>query len=203
MCAQGRRARIEIRVSEEEAREIRSRAQLAGLTLTEYIVRRCALDEVEFKISRLPGVEAGKDARGFAESGRGVGLKTEVVRARCTEDERKRIERNASLAKLRMSDYIVASALGDVFRPIVWDGDDDLRRVYSELRAQGRNLNQISYGINRLKAIAWIDDIDADLLNELLRGIVEDNERTRALINDAVSQTAATLRRIRESRTVR
>lgn len=206
MCAEKRDRRIEVRVSKEEAQEIRDRARLASLTLTEYIVRRCALDEIHFKIDRLPGVEAN---RGDAERlegddhGRHAGAKTEIIQARCTKDERERIENNARQAKLKRSDYLIASALGNIFRPIVWDGVDDLRAVYSELRAQGRNLNQISYGINWLKAIAWIDDIDANLLNELLRGIVEDNERTRALINDAISETTATLRRINDSRSVR
>ena len=67
---------------------------------------------------------------------------------------------------------------------------EELRKLFVELRAQGRNLNQIAAAANRIASVAWRDDVDAGLIDQLTTDLREDNERTRAAINDAVARIA-------------
>ena len=65
--------------------------------------------------------------------------KTEIITARMTPADKKTIQRRAKAAGMTVTDYLTTCALG---KEIVYVGGlDDL---LSELKAQGRNLNQLT-----------------------------------------------------------
>ena len=65
--------------------------------------------------------------------------KTEIITARMTPADKKVITQRAKSAGMTVTDYLTTSALGKEIIRI--DGLDDL---LSELKAQGRNLNQLT-----------------------------------------------------------
>ena len=65
--------------------------------------------------------------------------KTEIITARMTPADKKAITQRAKAAGMTVTDYLTTCALGKEIVRI--DGLDDL---LSELKAQGRNLNQLT-----------------------------------------------------------
>lgn len=65
--------------------------------------------------------------------------KTSILTARLTAAEKAAIERKAKQANMTVTDYIVKSALGKKVLPT-----QGLDEILSELKAQGRNLNQLT-----------------------------------------------------------
>lgn len=65
--------------------------------------------------------------------------KTSILTARLTPAEKTAIERKAKQAGMTVTDYIVKSALGK--KVLLTQGLDE---ILSELKAQGRNLNQLT-----------------------------------------------------------
>ena len=65
--------------------------------------------------------------------------KTEIITARMTPADKKAIHQRAKAASMTVTDYLTTCALGKKIVRI--DGLDDL---LSELKAQGRNLNQLT-----------------------------------------------------------
>ena len=65
--------------------------------------------------------------------------KTEIITARMTSADKKAIHQRAKAAGMTVTDYLTTCALGKEIVRV--DGLDDL---LSELKAQGRNLNQLT-----------------------------------------------------------
>ncbi|WP_304433011.1 plasmid mobilization protein [Acutalibacter muris] len=65
--------------------------------------------------------------------------KTSIITARLTPSEKTAIQKRAKKAKMTMTDYIVQCALGKEIVRV-----DGLGDVLSELKAQGRNINQLA-----------------------------------------------------------
>ena len=65
--------------------------------------------------------------------------KTEIITARMTPADKKAIHQRAKAAGMTITDYLTTCALGKKIVRV--DGLDDL---LSELKAQGRNLNQLT-----------------------------------------------------------
>ena len=65
--------------------------------------------------------------------------KTEIITARMTQADKKAIYQLAQAAGMTVTDYLTTCALGKEIVRV--DGLDDL---LSELKAQGRNLNQLT-----------------------------------------------------------
>lgn len=65
--------------------------------------------------------------------------KTSILTARLIPAEKAAIERKAKQANMTVTDYIVKSALGK--KVLLTQGLDE---ILSELKAQGRNLNQLT-----------------------------------------------------------
>lgn len=209
MCDVGpnnKKCRLEVRLSEDEKQAIAANARISNLSVSRYVVERCAYDVATFDLKNVPGhapsIEIDSDhndTKRYLKQARSTpssGSKAERLFVRVSADEKDLITERADKANLTISDYVVMSSLGATINVIQWEGEDDLRKALQELMAQGRNLNQIAYGINRLNQIAWQDGVDASLLNELMKGISDDNERTRAHINDAIKQFVATVAKI-------
>ena len=65
--------------------------------------------------------------------------KTEIITARMTPADKNAINQRAKAASMTVTDYLTTCALGKEIVRV--DGLDDL---FSELKAQGRNLNQLT-----------------------------------------------------------
>ncbi len=65
--------------------------------------------------------------------------KTEIITARMTPADKKAIHQRAKAVGMTVTDYLTTCALGKAIMRM--DGLDDL---LSELKAQGRNLNQLT-----------------------------------------------------------
>ena len=96
--------------------------------------------------------------------------KTEIITARMTPADKKAIRQRAKAASMTVADYLTICALGKEIVRV--DGLDDL---LSELKAQGRNLNQLTTLANmgRLTVLRGDDLIQAysklcDTLNALV-----------------------------------
>ena len=87
--------------------------------------------------------------------------KTEIITARMTAADKKVIHQRAKAAGMTVTDYLTTCALGKKIVRV--EGLDDL---LSELKDQGRNLNQIATLANMRRITVLRGD---DLLNEYTR----------------------------------
>ena len=87
--------------------------------------------------------------------------KTAIITARMTPEDKQKIEQRATNAGMTVTDYLTTCALGKKIVQV--DGLDDL---LSELKAQGRNLNQLTTLANMRRITVLRGD---DLLNEYTR----------------------------------
>ena len=73
-----------------------------------------------------------------------------TITVRCTEDERDKIKARAAQHNLKLSDYVLRSALGK--KIVVANGLDVVVR---QLKALGNNVNQIARAVNegRVQAV--------------------------------------------------
>ena len=97
-----------------------------------------------------------------------VKKKTAILTARLTPAEKAAIERRAKQANMTVTDYIVKSALGKNVRQT-----DELIPILSELKAQGRNLNQLA----KLANMGRITMVDAENFTQAytnLYGLIEE-----------------------------
>ena len=97
-----------------------------------------------------------------------VKKKTAILTARLTPAEKAAIERKAQQADMTVTDYIVKCALGKNVRQT-----DELEPILSELKAQGRNLNQLT----KLANMGRITLVDAENFTEAytnLYGLIEE-----------------------------
>ena len=99
--------------------------------------------------------------------------KTEIITARMTAADKKVIQQRAKATGMTVTDYLTTCALGK--KIIRVDGLDDL---LSELKAQGRNLNQLTTLANmgRISVLRGDDLVQeytrlCDALGALIRGV--------------------------------
>ena len=113
------------------------------------------------------------------------------VSIRVTDYEWKALHYRAHLCRTTLTRYILAKAVYEQNGFGTTDisvSRDELRQICDELRRQGANLNQIARGVNVLNQLQQRDDVDGEIIDHLMRNIKEDNEQTRALINDALTR---------------
>lgn len=94
--------------------------------------------------------------------------KTAIITARMTPKDKAEIQRLAKRAGMTVTDYIVTCALGKEIVRV-----DGLEEAVAELKAQGRNLNQLTTLANmgRIQVLRSDELIDryADLCQKLAR----------------------------------
>ena len=94
--------------------------------------------------------------------------KTEIITARMTPADKNRIKRLAKKAGMTVTYYIVTCALGKEIVRV-----EGLDEILTELKAQGRNLNQLTTLANmgRLQLLRGADLIDCytDLCQKLMQ----------------------------------
>lgn len=188
-------------------------ARMLGMSRSQYIVQTAAfgkrnfsldLDAAPEEIKRKYNVyHADNPAAGYMPSSEGnkprkaedSRVRSEGIFIRVSPYEKETLKRYARETNLSLTDYLLfcglyASELRKSEQSRFVGAREELRKLFVELRAQGRNLNQIAAAANRIASVAWRDDVDAGLIDQLATDLREDNERTRAAINDAVARIA-------------
>ena len=99
--------------------------------------------------------------------------KTSIITARMTPADKNTIQRRAKAAGMTVTDYLTACALGKEIVRV-----EGLDAVLSELKAQGRNLNQLTTLANMGRLSVLRGD-------ELIRGYSALCSAVRALIQEA------------------
>lgn len=186
-------------------------AQMLHMNRSQYIVQTAAygrrnfsldLDAVPAEIKRQYNVyHTDNPAAGYMPPPEGTKprkaednkVRSERISLRVSPYEKETLKRYAEKMNLSLTDYLLfcglyASELRKPDQSRFVGAREELRKLFVELRAQGRNLNQIAAAANRLVSVAWRDDVDAGLIDQLAAELREDNERTRAAINDAVKR---------------
>ena len=87
--------------------------------------------------------------------------KTEIITAKMTPADKKAIQQRAKAAGMTVTNYLTTCALGKEIVRV-----DGLDNLLSELKAQGRNLNQLTTLANMGRLTVLRGD---DLLNEYTR----------------------------------
>ena len=84
--------------------------------------------------------------------------KTAIITARMTPEDKQKIEQKAIDAGMTVTDYLATCALGKKIVRV-----DGLDKILVELKAQGRNLNQLTVLANmeRLTVVRGDDLVDA------------------------------------------
>lgn len=200
--------RMTLRMTESERDAIDMQARMGGMSRNEFIVQRAAYNRANFKISDAHLAEIARLQFGRSDDGQGESeahidhrrpgekraTRTHRFYFRANRDERDMLRRKSAEAGLSMTEYVL---LNTVYRPaenMPALNRGELRAIAVELRAQGRNLNQIARTANGIASLAAREDeLDASLVDELVRRLLEDNERTRALLNDALSAVSKAL----------
>lgn len=94
--------------------------------------------------------------------------KTAIITARMTPENKQKIERRAADAGMTVTDYLTTCALGKKIIRV-----DGLDTILAELKAQGRNLNQLTTLVNmgRVTVVRGDDLMDnyACLCDEIYR----------------------------------
>lgn len=170
-----------------------AKARIAGLTMTDFIVARCARDVVSFDLRSMPGQDSEAVSGRRARPRHAGAARTEQMNVRCTPDERAIIEDRAKEAGITLSDYVVASALGNRIERIVWDDEGVLKEVTHELKKQGVNLNQIALIGNKLNLEIARATIDQDKIDLLTRELEELYAEGKGAIADAMREVRRTL----------
>ena len=129
-------------------------------------------------------------------------VKTKVISARVTEVVHELLHQQAEDAGMTLSEFAAQMLMkGRVNTSYVfYVHPDEIEAITREFAAIGNNLNQIAAAANRLAAIAWRDDVDASLLDQLCRELIEDETRTRPAINEAIQAVTARMDRSRLER---
>lgn len=200
-----------LRMTSYERDLIDFRARMLGMNRSRYVVQTAAYGKHEFSIDfdsfpekelraynvyryenpavgYMPASDSKKPRK--AEDNR---ARSEKINIRVSPYEKDTLKQYADTTGLSLTDYLLYCGLygselskGKKSRFIA--ARDELRRLAIELRAQGRNLNQIAAAANSLRSVAWRDDVDAGLIDQLVNELLEDNRRTRAAINDALNK---------------
>ena len=98
--------------------------------------------------------------------------KTEIITLRVTPQVKERIRANAQELSLTVTDYLCYSGLGKEIVRV-----DGLDKVLSELKAQGRNLNQLTTLANMGKIAVVYGD-------RLAEGYAQISEQLRQLLRE-------------------
>ncbi len=94
--------------------------------------------------------------------------KTAIITARMTPEDKQKIEQRATSAGMTVTDYLTTCALGKKIVRV-----DGLDTILAELKAQGRNINQLTTLVNmgRVTVIRGGELVDnyACLCNQVYR----------------------------------
>ena len=192
----GRNRQVNFRLTEDQYETFRSKAALAGLSMTDYFMACCIDGKTTFRLLKVPGIPVERDQnppKGFDDREK----RTASIFVRVTPSEKKFIRDSAARAGMTESRFVVTRTVN---APIRFIGDPEFfRSFFTELNRQGTNLNQLAAQVNRLSAIGWREDVSAEAIDALVSDITRDNERTRAMLNDALMRTRELMMFVRKS----
>lgn len=202
-----------LRITPYERDLIDFRARTSGMSRSRYIAQTAAYGKQSFSIdfTSIPGWAKKKynvyhtdnPAAGYMPPSEGTKprkaedsrARSEKINIRVSPYEKEALRQYADITGLSLTDYLLycglyGSELSKGKKSIYIAARDELRKLAIELRAQGRNLNQIAAAANSLRSVAWRDDVDAGLIDQLVSELLDDNKRTRTAINDALHKVA-------------
>ena len=182
----GKRRRRTFRLTDDEYETLRSKASIAGMTMTDFIVATAVAGRTAFVLAKAPGALPDElDAREGQEA-REVPYRHEGRRHFHLVLDEGRYDRLSGVAKASgLSRTACIKRMIDGAR--IYSIDiETMGKLYAELRRQGGNLNQMAKKLNLVSNIAWRDDVDGSAIDALVYGLEADNSTTRAAINDAI-----------------
>lgn len=204
-----------IRMSAYQRDLIDFHAQMLHMNRSQYIVQTAAygrrnfslnLDAAPEEIKRkynvyhtdnpaagyLPQSEGNKPRK--AEDGR---ARDQRISLRASPYERETLKRYADSMGLSLTDYLIycglyESDLRKGSRSRFMAARKELREIFVELRAQGRNLNQIAAAANRIASLmereALTMDVDAGLIDRLASRLLDEDASMSEEINKAIDR---------------
>ena len=186
VVAKKRSRQCKVWLSDEEYLTLKSNADLAGMSMVDYIVECCNNQRRAPSLLEVPGSieDAGpKKLVGFDDTQKRVVRKC----IRITPDENDFIKECAERAGLTESKFMVSRI---VAAPIRFIGSPNLlRSVLYELNRIGESLGQLVAQARKLNLIAeQRRDISAERIESLAEEIRGDNERTTLALNDAIAK---------------
>lgn len=189
------------------------RAKLVGLPRSQYIVKTAAYGNLSFVLplkdskTKTPyqnqihhSDSAVLETYNYVDSRKprkaaDNELRNLELKIRLSPYEKETIQNAAKRNGVSVTEYLLGCS---VYRPPSNQPmfqREELIKVYRELRAQGRNLNQIAAAANSIASVAWREDVDGSVIDQACETLLEDNERTRAHINDANKEVVKLLAR--------
>lgn len=143
-------------------------------------------------VGYMPTPDGNKPRK--AEDGR---IRDQRISLRVSPYERETLIRHAASMGLSLTDYLVYCGLyqSDVrkgSRSRFMAAREELRAIFVELRAQGRNLNQIAAAANRIASLmereALTMDVDAGLIDRLAGRLLAEDAGMRGEISKAIER---------------
>ena len=150
----GRGRYIRVRLTETELNKVRAKAELAGLTVSDFIREAAIYGKQEFTLSKLPGGER-------------VDVKEALEGLLDTEHRTVQKHFNVTPRKAGMtqSRFMVDRIL---HTPMYYIGDPDFfQKFFYELNKQGVNLNQLAAAANTLILLQDMPDMGRERRREL------------------------------------
>lgn len=201
---------VYIRMRPYERALIDFRARLAGMSRSRFIVKAAAQDKREFaldvdslagrhktlyniyrqddpSIGYLPAAQGPKPRK--AENNR---VHAENVKMRVSPEEKRVLRQQlAAEAGMSLTDYMVFHSLYEARRRSRYvEARKELRGLLFELRAQGRNLNQMAVAMNRIALAAQQaespEGVNAEAINRMVRELLEKEPRAFSAQRSAV-----------------
>ena len=160
----GRGRYIRVRLTETELNKVRAKAELAGLTVSDFIREAAIYGKQEFTLSKLPGGER-VDVKEALEYLLDTEHRTVQKHFNVTPYEDTFIRDAARKAGMTQSRFMVDRIL---HTPMYYIGDPDFfQKFFYELNKQGVNLNQLAAAANTLILLQDMPDMGRERRREL------------------------------------
>lgn len=164
----GRERYIRVRLTKTELNKVRAKAELAGMTVSDFIRETAIYGKQEFKLAKLPGgerVDVKEALEGLLDTER----RTVQKHFNVTPYEDTFIRSSARKAGMTQSRFMVDRIL---HTPMYYIGDPDFfQKYFYELNKQGVNLNQLAAAANTLLLLQEMPDVSKERRRELVEQI--------------------------------
>lgn len=160
----GRERYIRVRLTETELNKVRAKAELAGMTVSDFIRETAIYGKQEFTLAKLPGGER-VDVKEALEGLLDTEQRTVQKHFNVTPYEDIFIRDAARKAGMTQSRFMVDRIL---HTPMYYIGDPDFfQKFFYELNKQGVNLNQLAAAANTLILLQDMPDMASERRREL------------------------------------
>lgn len=159
---------IRVRLTEAELKKVRAKAELAGMTVSDFIRETSIYGKHEFTLAKLPGGER-VDVKEALEGLLDTEHRTIQKHFNVTPYEDTFIRTGARKAGMTQSRFMVDRI---IHTPMYYIGDPDFfQKYFYELNKQGVNLNQLAAVANTLLLLQDMPDVSRERRRELVAQI--------------------------------